>query len=273
MWSLRLRSQTTLESYLQEAAALNCFAGLPFNVRKDIMLVSEMFTYLPAAALWSSGFLRYLSALLNGWSASFLTPGLAFCKCGIAAWCLILHSCSMWSIGTSYACAFELDWCCCSHAAMTLQTCRAWWIKIVWCSQQFSWAVFIRRWNIYIYILYNYILYHLCIYLPTYLQPTNLPTILSTCLSLSIYLSTYLCICLSICLSVHLSIYLSIHRSMYPSIHPSVCLSVCISFFCILFLFLTFVLPSQSSQFIDWNLPRLWVYPFLILGTPKLWPS
>jgi hypothetical protein len=51
MWSLRLRSQTTLESYLQETAALNCFAGLPFNVRKDIMLVSEMFTYLPAAAL------------------------------------------------------------------------------------------------------------------------------------------------------------------------------------------------------------------------------
>jgi len=51
MWSLRLRSQTTLESYLQEAAALNCFAGFPFNVRKDIMLVSEMFTYLPAAAL------------------------------------------------------------------------------------------------------------------------------------------------------------------------------------------------------------------------------
>ena len=49
MWSLRLRSQTTLESYLQEAAALNCFAGLPYNVRKDIMLVSEMFPCLPAA--------------------------------------------------------------------------------------------------------------------------------------------------------------------------------------------------------------------------------
>ena len=50
MWSLRLRSQTTLESYLQEAAALNCFAALPFNVRKDIMLVAAAFSLLLAAA-------------------------------------------------------------------------------------------------------------------------------------------------------------------------------------------------------------------------------
>ena len=214
MWSLRLRSQTTLESYLQETAALNCFAGLPFNARKNIVLVSEMFPYLPAAALWSSGFLRYLSALLYGWSASLLTPGPVFCKCGIAAWCLILHSCSMWSIGTSYACASELDWCCCSHAAMTLQTCRAWWIKIVWCSQQFSWAVFIRRWNIYI---YNYI-YIICVstYRPIYL-------------SLSIYLSIYLPFYVFVYLSVYLSIYLSIYPSIDPSIHPSIHLSACLS--------------------------------------------
>ena len=123
-----------------------------------------------------------------------------------------------------------------------------------------------------IYIYYITTFYIICVstYRRIYNLPTYLPSYLPVSLYLSIYLPTYLCICLSICLSVHLSIYPSIHRSMYPSIHPSICLSVCISFFCILFLFLTFVLPSQSSQFIDWNLPRLWVYPFLILGTPKL---
>ena len=129
MWSLKLRSQTTLESYLQETAALNCFAGLPFNARKNIMFVSEMFPYLPAAALWSSGFLRYLSALLYGWSTSLLTHGPVFCKCGIAAWCFIFYTCSMWSIETGYACASELESCCCSRAAMTSQTCRVGWIK------------------------------------------------------------------------------------------------------------------------------------------------
>jgi len=165
---LRLRSQTTLESYLQETAALNCFAGLPFNARKDIMLVSEMFPYLPAAALWSSGFLSYLSALLYGWSASLLTPGPVFCKCGIAAWCFILHSCSMWSIETGYACASELECCCCSRAAMTSQTCRAGWIKnsaiqsaVVLSSIHLKMEhVYILPHCIYIHIIYIYIHIH-----------------------------------------------------------------------------------------------------------------
>ena len=49
MWSLRLRSQVTLESYLQEAAALNCFSGLPAQSRDEINLLSDIFSFLPAA--------------------------------------------------------------------------------------------------------------------------------------------------------------------------------------------------------------------------------
>ena len=49
MWSLRLRSQSTLESYLQETAALNCFVSLPNAARDDINALSSFFTSLPAA--------------------------------------------------------------------------------------------------------------------------------------------------------------------------------------------------------------------------------
>ena len=120
-----------------------------------------------------------------------------------------------------------------------------------------------------IYIYYITTFYIICV--STYRRIYNLPTYLPSYLPVSLYLSIYLPIYVFVYLSVYLSIYLSIHPSIDPCIHPSILLSVCLHiFFCILFLFLTFVLPSQSSQFIDWNLPRLWVYPFLILGTPKL---
>ena len=49
MWSLRLRSQVTLEAYLQEAAALNCFATLPADVRSSVIAASKFFSFLPAA--------------------------------------------------------------------------------------------------------------------------------------------------------------------------------------------------------------------------------
>ena len=49
MWSLRLRSQVTLEAYLQEAAALNCFATLPAEVRSSMIAASKFFSFLPAA--------------------------------------------------------------------------------------------------------------------------------------------------------------------------------------------------------------------------------
>jgi hypothetical protein len=49
LWCLRLRSQTTLEAYLQETAALNCFAGLPGDVRKLILELAKLFSFLPAA--------------------------------------------------------------------------------------------------------------------------------------------------------------------------------------------------------------------------------
>lgn len=50
MWALRLRSQTTLESYLQETAALNCLASLPRDARDEIISISQFFSFLPAAA-------------------------------------------------------------------------------------------------------------------------------------------------------------------------------------------------------------------------------
>eukprot|EP00438_Fugacium_kawagutii_P032098 Skav202519 [mRNA] locus=scaffold1359:335842:340289:- [translate_table: standard] len=50
MWAMRLRSQVTLESYLQETAALNCFAGLPVNVRRSITSTASVFSILPLAA-------------------------------------------------------------------------------------------------------------------------------------------------------------------------------------------------------------------------------
>ncbi len=49
MWSLRLRSQITLEAYLQEAAALNCFATLPADLRSSVIAASKFFSFLPAA--------------------------------------------------------------------------------------------------------------------------------------------------------------------------------------------------------------------------------
>lgn len=48
MWLLRLRSQSTLESYLQEVAALNFFARLPSNARECIRMASVFFQFLPS---------------------------------------------------------------------------------------------------------------------------------------------------------------------------------------------------------------------------------
>ena len=48
MWLLRLRSQSTLESYLQEVAALNIFARLPSNARECIRMASAFFQFLPS---------------------------------------------------------------------------------------------------------------------------------------------------------------------------------------------------------------------------------
>eukprot|EP00435_Cladocopium_sp_Y103_P050506 s1798_g15.t1 len=51
MWLLRLRSQTTLESYLQEVAALNLFARLPSEARDCIKTAAALFAFLPAGKL------------------------------------------------------------------------------------------------------------------------------------------------------------------------------------------------------------------------------
>ena len=47
MWAMRLRSQVTLESYLQEAASLSSMASLPKEVRASISDASKVFPFLP----------------------------------------------------------------------------------------------------------------------------------------------------------------------------------------------------------------------------------
>ena len=51
LWLLRLRSQTTLESYLQEVASLNVLAKLPETMRKSVFATAAIFDYLAAAKL------------------------------------------------------------------------------------------------------------------------------------------------------------------------------------------------------------------------------
>ena len=46
MWLMCLRSQSTLESYLQEVAALNTFAQLPKAIRDSILLSASCFAFL-----------------------------------------------------------------------------------------------------------------------------------------------------------------------------------------------------------------------------------
>ena len=49
MWMLRLRSQTTLESYLQEVASLNILAQLPAHGRASVLCSASTFPFLLAA--------------------------------------------------------------------------------------------------------------------------------------------------------------------------------------------------------------------------------
>ena len=51
LWLMRLRSQSTLESYLQEVAALNSFARLSASKRHSILLVAETFNFLASGAV------------------------------------------------------------------------------------------------------------------------------------------------------------------------------------------------------------------------------
>ena len=46
LWLMRLRSQTTLEAYLQEVAALNTFAKLSAQVRQSVLLSASTFPFL-----------------------------------------------------------------------------------------------------------------------------------------------------------------------------------------------------------------------------------
>lgn len=50
LWLMRLRSQITLESYLQEVAAMNALATLPASSRTLIKDVAATFSFLPLAA-------------------------------------------------------------------------------------------------------------------------------------------------------------------------------------------------------------------------------
>ena len=51
LWLLRLRSQSTLESYLQEVASLNVLAKLPESMRRSVFATAAIFDHLAAAKL------------------------------------------------------------------------------------------------------------------------------------------------------------------------------------------------------------------------------
>jgi len=55
MWLLRLRSQTTLESYLQEVGALNVFATLSAETRASVRSTAASFAFLDAGETRSAG--------------------------------------------------------------------------------------------------------------------------------------------------------------------------------------------------------------------------
>ena len=51
MWSLRLRSQQTLESYLQEVAAIGALRDLPADVRRRLYAFGAIFDHLFPGAI------------------------------------------------------------------------------------------------------------------------------------------------------------------------------------------------------------------------------
>ena len=55
LWLMRLRSQTTLESYIQEVAALNAFASLSSQSRQLIVMTAASFPFLQHAGGISRG--------------------------------------------------------------------------------------------------------------------------------------------------------------------------------------------------------------------------
>ena len=55
LWLMRLRSQTTLESYLQEVAALNVLAAMPSKCRNAILAAAATFPFLDAGCLSCQG--------------------------------------------------------------------------------------------------------------------------------------------------------------------------------------------------------------------------
>ena len=82
MWSLRLRSQVTLESYPQEAAALNCFAGLSMEVREESILCLLSFLASPQH-LFDLGFMTH-------------TLGFAVCEARLVSDSTQSCSCNRW---------------------------------------------------------------------------------------------------------------------------------------------------------------------------------
>ena len=55
LWLSRLRSQTTLESYLQEVGALNVFATLSAETRASVRSTAASFAFLDAGETRSAG--------------------------------------------------------------------------------------------------------------------------------------------------------------------------------------------------------------------------
>ena len=100
MWLMRLRSQTTVESYLQEVAALNVLATMPSECRNAILAAASTFPYLIAGCLsgrgssweWQSnlvcaGLVTWPAPCSNGWTL----PMQSSSCCSTTCWMWLLQ--------------------------------------------------------------------------------------------------------------------------------------------------------------------------------------
>eukprot|EP00435_Cladocopium_sp_Y103_P013368 s3434_g3.t1 len=72
LWLMRLRSQTTLEAYLQEVAALNTFSQLPKDVRDSILLTASCFAFLASGNWDTAAQGKAIGSIQEAWRKAML---------------------------------------------------------------------------------------------------------------------------------------------------------------------------------------------------------
>ena len=109
MWLLRLRSQSTLESYLQEVASLNVLAQVKPEVRKTIFCCASTFPHLVASsfstrALWMTNAMPSSHSSMLTWTVPPEVDGLhhPFQVCLLDLLPVVLCSCSSLQLGAAW---------------------------------------------------------------------------------------------------------------------------------------------------------------------------